>query len=185
MGMGDEQFVASFSVTIRLCRAEDLRELEWFGSFRDHRDIIERTFEAMQRGEQLMWVADRRGFPAGQVWLDLARGRLWAARVFWPLQGLGIGKRLTLVAERALWARQGRRASVTVQPGNTRAWRFWTGEGYRPAGRVVERWRYRTPDGVYVEAAEEQDLLEKALGDDLGHEVPEGGNDARRAVDDR
>src|SRR3954469_14888682 len=132
--METQAFSVSVPFTIRLCRADDLPGLEWFGSFRDHRAIIERTFAEMQRGEQLMWVADRRGFPAGQIWLNLAVGRLWAARVFWPLQGLGIGKRLAQVAERALFLRHRRFASVTVELTNARARRFWIGEGYRPAG---------------------------------------------------
>jgi GNAT superfamily N-acetyltransferase len=161
--MDGQNFAVSVSFTIRLCRAEDLPALEWFGSFRDHRGIIERTFAEMERGEQLMWVADRRGFPAGQIWLNLALGRLWAARVFEPLQGLGIGKRLARVAERALFVRQRRLAAVTVELANARARRFWMAEGYRPAGRVVERWNYETPDGVRVDAAEEQELLQKQL----------------------
>jgi len=74
-----ETFDSRVPVWIRPCRAEDLPDLEWCGVYREHRAIAERTFAAMESGAQLMWVADVGGFPVGQIWLDLARDRLWAA----------------------------------------------------------------------------------------------------------
>ena len=174
--LGVERFIARVPFTIRLCRADDLADLEWFGMFRDHRQLIERTFEEMQRGEQLMWVAERHGFPAGQIWLDLRRSLLWAARVFWPLQGCGMGRYLTRVAEGALSARGRTRASVTVEEDNSSALRFWIRQGYHLTGRVTERWSYDTPDGVHVDAVQDQQLLEKELAK---------GDDARYPLDHR
>ena len=126
-----ETLVAGVPIWIRPCRAEDLPELEWCGAYREQRELAERTFAAMERGAQLMWVADVGGFPIGQIWVDLSRDRLWAARVFPALRGRGIGSRLARVAERELGARGRPTASVAVEVENTAALRFWMREGYR------------------------------------------------------
>jgi GNAT superfamily N-acetyltransferase len=136
-----QSFVARVPVWIRPCRAEDLPELEWCGAYREHRAIAERTFAAAQAGTQRMWVADVGGFPIGQIWLDLARDRLWAARVFPAMRGRGIGSRLARVAEL----------------------RFWMHEGYRVADLVHEAWSYVTPDGVPVEVQSSLQVLGKDL----------------------
>ena len=56
---------------IRLCREADLPQLEWFGMYSEHREIIRSTYESQERGETAMLVADLNGFPAGQVWINL------------------------------------------------------------------------------------------------------------------
>ena len=84
-------------VLIRLCRAEDLPQLEWFGMYSHHREIFEDTFARHLRGENLMLVADLNNFPVGQAWLDLMKrrgervGYIWAVRVFPLLRNVGIG----------------------------------------------------------------------------------------------
>jgi GNAT superfamily N-acetyltransferase len=166
-----ERRVARVPFSIRPCRAEDLRPLEWCGQHRAHRQIIEQTFAATANGEQLMWVADVGGFPAAQLWVELRSVRLWAARVFPALQGCGIGAALVEAAEDDLGARGHRRGSVAVETTNARALRFWLRAGYRPVTRVIERWGYQTPEGVPVETTSELDLLEKELREDAdaGH----------------
>jgi ribosomal protein S18 acetylase RimI-like enzyme len=158
---------------IRRCRAEDLRALEWGGEFREHRAIIEEAFAQAAGGEQVMWVAEVAGAPVGQLWVELGRARLWAARVQSALQGRGIGTALVRAAEQDLLGRGHARASVAVEPSNARARRFWLSQGYRLLGRVTERWSYRTPAGSAVVAAAELDVLDKELeahaGDSLDH----------------
>jgi ribosomal protein S18 acetylase RimI-like enzyme len=127
-----ETLVTGVPVWIRPCRAEDLPGLEWGGVYREQRELAEQTLAAMERGEQLMWVADVGGFPVGQIWLDLAHDRLWAARVFPALRGRGIGSRLARAAERELTARGRFTAWVAVEEENTAALGFWMSEGYRP-----------------------------------------------------
>ena len=117
--------VARVPFAIRRCRADDLGSLEWFGEFRDHREIIERTFAQTGAGTQAMWIADVNGFPAGQLWVDLQRDRLWAARVLQPLRGCGLGSALTRRAERDLAARGRTHAAVSVETGNPCGLRFW------------------------------------------------------------
>ena len=41
-------------VSIRLCRAEDLAQLEWFGMYTHHREILQDTFARHRRGEVVM-----------------------------------------------------------------------------------------------------------------------------------
>jgi len=161
--LAHQSFIARVPVWIRPCRAEDLPELEWCGTYREHRAIAERTFAATQAGTQRMWVADVGGFPIGQVWLDLARDRLWAARVFPAMRGRGIGSRLARIAERELVARFRSTATVAVEVANSAALRFWMHEGYRVADLVHEAWSYVTPDGVPVEVQSSLQVLGKDL----------------------
>ena len=71
----DGSFPIALNVTIRLCRREDLDDLEWFGQWREHRPLLEQAFAAQGRGEQAFTVAEANGFPVGQVWVDLAKLR--------------------------------------------------------------------------------------------------------------
>ena len=54
----DGSFPIALSVTIRLCRREDLDDLEWFGQWREHRPLLEQAFAAQGRGEQVIdeWI---------------------------------------------------------------------------------------------------------------------------------
>src|SRR5207302_8440273 len=56
-------------VLIRLCRAEDLPQLEWFGMYAHHREILRDAFARHMRGDNLMLVADLNDFPVAQAWL--------------------------------------------------------------------------------------------------------------------
>jgi GNAT superfamily N-acetyltransferase len=167
----EDSFVALIPISIRPCRVDDLPALEWCGAYREHREILARTFAAVEGGTQLMWVAELGGFPIGQIWVDLLQDRLGAARVFPALRGHGIGSRLVRAAERALSARGRSGSSVAVEIGNSAALRFWMREGYRPADVVDEAWSYVTPDGVRVERLSTLRLLEKDL-----REVAHAGN---------
>ncbi|MCU7494850.1 MAG: hypothetical protein HF314_17305 [Ignavibacteria bacterium] len=87
----------TLSIRFRACRASDLPNLEWFGMFYNHRNIIRESFRRHTAGENYMIVAEVNSFPIGQVWIDMKKKRLantgiiWALRVLPPLQRLGIG----------------------------------------------------------------------------------------------
>ena len=117
----------------------------------------------MEQGAQLMLVADVGGFPVGQIWVDLSRDRLWAARVFPALRGRGIGSRLARAAEHELAARGRPRAWVAVELENTAALHFWMREGYQLAELAREAWSYVTPGGVQLALQSSLQLLEKDL----------------------
>ena len=82
---------------IRRCTEPDLPLLEWFGLYTCHREIIHEAFRRQEIGETLMLVAEANRFPAGQVWIDLAR-----ERASMPLLALSpnlmTGRRMTLLA---------------------------------------------------------------------------------------
>jgi ribosomal protein S18 acetylase RimI-like enzyme len=156
----------SLDLDIRPGRSDDLPALEWWGLFAPHRALIRATFEATERGEAIMLVADANGMAVGQAWVDLCRARsedlgaLWAIRVLPCLQGLGIGTALVRACEKELRARSIGAAEVTVEQENGRARQLYERLGYRCVGlsraehppetaceiaagrgRVTEQWR--------------------------------------------
>jgi GNAT superfamily N-acetyltransferase len=114
-----EEFSAYVNVTIRTCVREDLPNLEWFGLFSEHREIIHSAFARQEEhGDNVMLVAEANGFPIGQAWIDFVKRRdercalLWAVRVLPPFQGMSIGARLVQAAERIMRQRGTTQAEV-------------------------------------------------------------------------
>lgn len=171
-GLRDDAFTVSLFVTIRLCDEDDLPKLEWFGQFTEHRNIIRRAYERQQRGENVMLVADVRGEPVGQVWIDLvqkrreATGMLWAVRVFPWLRNLGIGTRLITAAEGLLRHLGYTRAELGVERDNAGGRRFYERLGYRPVGTRESAYSYTTPDGEFVRIPLDEWMLRKHLKQD-------------------
>lgn len=162
-------FSISLDFAIRLCRADDLPKLEWFGVFRDHREIIRQTFARQIAGDVLMFVADARGFPVAQAWIDLrpdprtAYPTLWAVRVMEPLQGLGIGGRLMGAAEQAAKRRGHRGLALNVERSNLRARAFYESRGWRVVGNRHGSFLYTTPEGRTVVQPLDEFIMEKPL----------------------
>lgn len=156
-------------ITIRRCRADDLTALEWYGLYTPHREIIQTTFQTQKGGDAIMLVADVRGFPAGQAWLDFTRKRalglatLWALRVFPPFQRAGLGHALMRAAERAVLNHGVGAVELGVDRDNTAVMRFYERQGYTRAGRERGQYSYRTPDGELIEVPIDQLLLRKTL----------------------
>lgn len=155
-------------VVVRLCREEDLRALEWYGRFRDHREIIEEAFRRQVSGDNLMFLAVANGFPAGQIWADLARGGedgalFWAFRTFPLLRGMGIGRRLLAVAERELARRGVRHVEIGVEKDNPRARALYERLGYTLDREIREAYEYTTPDGERMRVPIEEWMLRKEL----------------------
>lgn len=193
-------FRVSAEVKIRACREEDLGDLEWFGKFTPHREIIRGTFEEQRRGRALMLIAEMNRFPAGQAWIDLARperertGVIWAVRVLPPLRGTGIGTRLIAAAELALRDRGLRWAELTVEKDNPEARRLYERLGYHDAGDAGGEYGYTTPNGVPVRVPMDQWRMRKRLrkegarseaADPVGRSAHAGEPAGRRAVDHR
>ena len=141
-------------VSIRLCRRTDLRRLEWYGLYWQHRLIFRDEYERQRRGENLMLVADLNGFPAAQAWVDLARRRdeavgvIWAVRVYPFLQQMGLGARLIAAAEEMLRERGFRWAELGAEKKNRRALRLYERLGYEVVGEVAGAFAFTRPDGV-------------------------------------
>ena len=164
-----ETFTVSLEVTIRTCRASDLAGLEWFGMFSEHREIIRSTWEAQERGEALMLVAEVNGFPAGQVWINLVlkqaegTGALLAVRVFPLLQNLGIGARLMQASEEALRSRGYTSVELGVERDNPGARRFYERLGYRVVGTAQGEEQYAISEGTPLTMTIDEWILRKEL----------------------
>ncbi len=164
-----DQLVIPLTVRVRECTEADLPSLEWFGSFSHHREIFAEAYARHRAGQNLMLVADARGFPVGQAWVDLEKrkdesvGVLWAVRVLPFLQNLGIGGLLILTAERRLRERGFRAAELGVEKENDGARRLYERLGYQLVGELCEEYGYTTPDGTHVRDVVDQWVLRKPL----------------------
>jgi ribosomal protein S18 acetylase RimI-like enzyme len=173
MSLARLEFADSMSVTavllIRTCQSDDLPLMEWYGQFRDHRELFADAFARHLAGENVMLVADLHGFPAGQAWIDLVKhrtervGYIWAVRVFPFLRGLGIGTQLMHVAEKVLTEHGYRCAEVGVEKDNADARRLYERLGYRLLGDVREEYGFTTPDGVKASYTVDHWRLRKSL----------------------
>jgi ribosomal protein S18 acetylase RimI-like enzyme len=163
------RFEVTAEVVLRRARREDLRPLEWFGRYTPHREIIRSAFEAQERGENLMLLAEMNGFPIAQAWVDLERGAergiglLWAVRVLPPLRGLGLGSRLIRAAEAALRERGFRCAEIGVEKGNTAARRLYERLGYRVHRELEEEYEFTPPGGTRVTVPVDEWMMRKPL----------------------
>jgi ribosomal protein S18 acetylase RimI-like enzyme len=157
-------------VLVRTCVAEDLPLLEWYGLFRDHREHFTEAFARHLAGDNVMLVADLRGFPVGQAWIDLVKhradrvGYVWAVRVFPFLRGLGIGTQLIQAAECVLAERGYRGAELGVEKDNPDARRLYERLGYGLVGEERAEYAIANPDGAVATYAVEQWLLRKSFG---------------------
>ena len=165
----NSRFSLDLELKIRQCARQDLPQLEWFGLYTDHRQLIEEAFRRQQGGEVIMLVADLDGFPVGQAWLDLrARatdsvGVIWALRVFPLLRNHGIGTRLLIAAERLLFERSYRWVELTVDQQEPRARRLYERLGYRSAGSTEGLLSYTTPEEKSVALNLQLWILRKRL----------------------
>jgi ribosomal protein S18 acetylase RimI-like enzyme len=153
------------AVEFRLCRGEDLLALEWMGLHTRERDIIRATFERQRQGDALMLLALANGFPIGQVWIDFIRSgppRLWAVRVFPPLQRAGLGRRMMGEAETLARARGAAAVELGVERENPQARSFYENLGYRPVGRERELVRYSF-EGQDLTMEVDQEIMRKSL----------------------
>lgn len=154
--------------TLRLCRADDLPKLEWFGAFTAHRQIIADAFAMQERDEGLMLVCDVDEFPIGQVWIRFAEARprtarLWALRVLESFRNKGVGARLICGAEQELAARGFSVCEIGVDKDNSGAHRLYERLGYKLSHAAVEPFTYVTPAGERRQEIADQWILRKLL----------------------
>lgn len=164
-----QEFVAEVPIEIRACRERDLRQLEWFGLYRDHRTFFRQTFDRTQKNKAAMLVAVADEFPVGQVWIEFeskARASiaiLWALRVLPGLRNRGLGTRLVRAAERVVAARGVNTVELGVEKHNLPAKRLYERLGYRCIGEAYEPYTYVTPDGYEVSAVTDQWVMHREV----------------------
>ena len=163
------RFSLELELKIRPCARQDLPQLEWFGLYTEHRQLIEDAFRRQLAREVMMLVADLDGFPVGEAWLDLSAraadsvGVIWALRVFPVLRNHGIGTRLMIAAERILFERGFRWVELTVDQHEPRAGRLYERLGYRPMGSTEGLLSYTTPEKKSVALNLQLWILRKRL----------------------
>lgn len=167
--MTTERFTALVEVTVRPCTAADLPNLEWFGAFTHHRAIIAEAFALQTAGQVLMLVADVRGFPVGQIWLDLRPREIsdlpmaWALRVMEPFRGLGIGARLMAAVEAAAADCGYDRIELGVEKDNPGARALYERLGWGVTGERRESYSYLTPEGLAATHLLDEWVMQKTL----------------------
>jgi GNAT superfamily N-acetyltransferase len=163
------RFSLELQLKIRHCARQDLPQLEWFGLYTEHRQLIEDAFQRQQTGEVIMLLADLDGFPVGQAWLDLTArsaesvGVIWALRVFPLLRNHGIGGRLMIAAEQLLLEKGYRWSELTVDKHEPRARRLYERLGYRSLGSTEGLLSYTTPEKKSVALNLQLWILRKPL----------------------
>jgi GNAT superfamily N-acetyltransferase len=163
------RFSLELQLKIRHCARQDLPQLEWFGLYTEHRQLIEDAFRRQQAGEVIMLLADLDGFPVGQAWLDLTTrsadsvGVIWALRVFPLLRNHGIGSRLMIAAEQLLFEKGYRWSELTVDQHEPRARRLYERLGYRSSGSTEGLLSYTTPEKKSVALNLQLWILRKPL----------------------
>jgi ribosomal protein S18 acetylase RimI-like enzyme len=166
-----ERFSVPLEVEIRAATETDLPNLEWYGLYSLHRQIMDTAFEAQGRGEVLMLLAVANGFPIGQAWIDfVARADepqvalIWAVRVFPFLTGGGIGRLLLGAAEAAIRDRGRTTAEIGVEKDNPRARRLYERLGYRFDRELLEEFTFNDWQGNPVIQRVDQWMLRKRVG---------------------
>ena len=163
------RFSLELKLNIRRCARHDLPQLEWFGLYTEHRELIEDAFRRQQTGEVVMLLADLDAFPVGQAWLDLSAqaadsvGVIWAVRVFPLLRNHGIGTRLIIAAEQLLFAKGYGWSELTVDKHEPGARRLYERLGYRSAGSTEGLLSYTTPEEKSVALNLQLWILRKPL----------------------
>ncbi|MGO9831447.1 MAG: N-acetyltransferase family protein [Myxococcaceae bacterium] len=146
---------------VRPARAEDgpcLRALRLEAGW--DADAVPAWFEAAQRGERAMWVAERSGQVVAMVALDfvdvdpdVADGRTVAAvssLVVTASAGRqGLGRSLTRFAEDQAQARGIRVLTLNTRPSNAAALALYRGLGYHPFKQAPRAWG----DAVFLRKA--------------------------------
>ncbi|HEX2869375.1 MAG TPA: GNAT family N-acetyltransferase [Ignavibacteriales bacterium] len=171
----------TLNVKFRTCRLSDLENLEWFGMFYNHRNIIRESFRRHREGNNYMIVAEMNSFPIAQVWIDLEKKRLantgiiWALRVLPPLQRLGIGTDLIRISENFLQRKGYSICEICVDKVNTSARRLYERLGYSVISELKEEYSYLTPSNEKVLCISEEWMLQKALMEETKKNVSRAG----------
>ncbi len=140
-----EPFNVQMHVAIRAVRSDDLPKLEWFGTMAHWRNVTRRTFNDHQLGQRLMFVADYKDFPIGQVVIDVTPREyayLYALRVMEPLRGLGIGTALLRIGDYVAREHGYQQIQLAVEKSNIAARRLYERFGYEIFTQRSDVWSY-------------------------------------------
>jgi len=135
-------------VKYRYVTKADLPFLEWEGEYSHLRRVYADTFQRMNQGLALMWLAELPLLKViGQVFVQLITDNaqeayIHAVRVRPEYRRTGIGSGLMCTAERELRKRDFRHTCLHVTYENTEARSLYQRLGYRVVAEVSGQWSY-------------------------------------------
>jgi ribosomal protein S18 acetylase RimI-like enzyme len=162
-------------VIIRPLQEKDLLALEWDGEFSHFRRLYADSFIKMQRGDNVMWVADLPGTGIiGQVFIqldcsrpDMANGcdraYLYSFRVQPAFRNLGLGSRIIKTVEQDLIEKGYNTLTLNVAKDNPRARKLYERHGFLVTGHEPGVWSYIDHEGRWRHVNEPAWRMEKQL----------------------
>ncbi|MDD5467405.1 MAG: N-acetyltransferase [Anaerolineales bacterium] len=141
-------------VIFRHVEEADLPALEWEGTFSHFRRLYQDVFQASQRQEALLWMAEAPGIGLiGQLFVQLlsaqreladgsTRAYIFGFRIRPGYRGRGVGSKLLVQVEDDLVQRGYESVILNVNQDNQLAQKFYTRHGYQVVGFEPGKWSY-------------------------------------------
>jgi ribosomal protein S18 acetylase RimI-like enzyme len=162
-------------VCIRTATRYDLPTLEWNGELKHFRRLFANTYQRVEQGEAVIWIAELPDAELiGQLFLSLRSGRpelsdgvtrgyIYGVRVRVEYRNRGIGTQLILAAETELSERGFIYATLNVGRENPKAQRLYERLGYRVIAPESGHWSYEDENGLRREVHEPAWRMQKLL----------------------
>ncbi len=162
-------------LVIRRATRQDLPALEWEGEYAHFRNLYADTYQVVEKGHAVMWLAE---IPlvgvVGQVFVSYQGGRpeladgctrayVYGFRVRPEYRNRGLGKRMMEVAEEDLLGRGFSIVTLNVARLNDGAQRFYARLGYRIVAADTGQWSYLDHNGKRQDVNEPAWRMEKVL----------------------
>lgn len=164
-------------VIIRHVQEQDIPDLEWQGAYSHFRRLYQEVFQAAQRREAVLWMAEAPGIGLiGQLFVQLlsaqneladgyTRAYIFGFRIRPSYRGKGVGSRMLIQVEGDLLRRGYRSAILNVNQDNHLALKFYSRHGYEIVGSEAGRWSYIDQFGQRQVVNEPAWRMEKRLAD--------------------
>jgi len=162
-------------VCIRSAARSDLPALEWDGELRHFHRLFADTYERVEQGDAVIWIAELPdagligqlflAFRSGRPELSdgVSRGYIYGVRVRPEYRSRGVGTKLMLAAETELMTRGFSFATLNVGRDNLKAKRLYQRLGYHVVAPESGHWSYEDEIGIRREVYEPAWRMEKSL----------------------
>jgi ribosomal protein S18 acetylase RimI-like enzyme len=163
-------------ISIRQANRDDLIDLEWEGEYTHFRRLYADTYNLVEQGKAIIWIAESDGAGLiGQCFVSLkgnrpeladgsVRAYVYGFRVRPEFRNQGIGARIMYTLEADLESRGFRQVTLNVGKDNREARRFYDRLGYSVIGDDPGRWSYIDDRGKRRDMHEPAWRMMKELG---------------------
>lgn len=164
------------TVCIRQAEKRDLVELEWEGEYTHFRRLYADTFNLVEQGTAVIWIAELNGAGLiGQCFVSLKRNHpeladgmqrayIYGFRVKPKFRNQGIGTKIMNIIEQDLHKRDFKQVTLNVGQENHKAKRFYERLGYVVVGSDPGYWSFIDDKGKRVDMHEPAWRMVKTLG---------------------